>query len=55
MVDLADAGESDSEDDGCRVLYGQIIDSAYKIKQLAEAEKEKHINKGAWELYGKKK
>ena len=43
MVDLAEAGESTSEDDSCAILYGTLRDSAFQIKQIAEAEKEKHI------------
>ena len=47
MVDLAEAGESTSEDDNCRILYNRLLDSAYEIKQIAEAEKEKHTKKGS--------
>ncbi len=32
MVDLAEAGESTSEDDNCRILYNRLLDSAYEIK-----------------------
>jgi len=46
MVQLANKGDSEREDDGCGVLYGVILDSAFKIKKLAEAEKESHIKKG---------
>jgi hypothetical protein len=48
MVDLAEAGESGSEDDGCSILYGILRDSAHQIKKIAETEKEKHIKKGSW-------
>lgn len=48
MLDLADSGDVDREDSGCGVLYGVLRDSAYKIKQLAEKEKQSHINKGWW-------
>ena len=48
MVDLAEAGESGSEDDGCSILYSILRDSAYQIKKIAETEKEKHIKKGSW-------
>ena len=34
---------------GCGILYGMLRDSGYKIKQLAEAEKLKHIAKGWWD------
>lgn len=46
MIGLAEKGDSDREDDGCGILYGVLRDSAYQIKQIAEAEKEKHIKKG---------
>ena len=43
MVAVAEVGEPDSEDDSCAILYGTLRDSAFQIKQIAEAEKEKHI------------
>ncbi len=48
MLVLADQGDAQSEDSGCGILYGILRDSAYKIQQLAEQEKQKHINKGWW-------
>lgn len=47
MTILAELGDADSEDDGCRILYAQLLDSAHELKQAAEAEKEKHIKKGS--------
>lgn len=49
MILLADAGDADREDVGCGILYGILRDSAYKIRKLAEAEKQAHINKGFWD------
>jgi hypothetical protein len=46
MIQLANKGDAEREDDGCGVLYGVILDSAFKIKKLAESEKESHIRKG---------
>ena len=46
MLELADQGDAAREDRGCGVLYGILRDSAYKIKQIAEAEREAHIKKG---------
>ena len=46
MVSLAEKGDAKREDTGCDILYGVLRDSAYEIKQIAEAEKEKHIKKG---------
>ena len=48
MIDLANQGDQDRQDTGCGVLYGVLRDSAYKLKQLAEKEKQAHIEKGLW-------
>jgi hypothetical protein len=48
MAEIADAGDLAREDVGCGVLYGVLRDSAYKIKKLAEAEREAHRSKGWW-------
>jgi hypothetical protein len=48
MVELAQQGDADREDVACGVLYGVMLDSAFKIKKLAELEKESHIQKGWW-------
>jgi len=49
MLDLADEGDSVREDSGCGVLYGVLRDSAFKIKKLAEAERDAHKRKGWWQ------
>ncbi len=48
MVELADLGDGTREDVGCGVLYGLLRDSAFKIRKVAELEKEDHIRKGWW-------
>jgi len=48
MLDIADRGDAVREDSGCGVLYGALRDSAFRIKQLAEAERDAHIKKGWW-------
>jgi len=48
MIKLAERGDADREDIGCGILYGVLLDSAYKIKRIAEEEKEAHIDKGWW-------
>lgn len=48
MIRVADKGDVEREDNGCGILYGVLRDSAYKLKKLAEQEKEKHIEKGWW-------
>ena len=48
MIDLADEGDAMREDSGCGILYGVLRDSAFKIRQLAESERDAHIKKGWW-------
>jgi hypothetical protein len=48
MISLSDKGDAVRDDDGCGILYGVIRDAAFKIKKLAEAEKNAHIKKGLW-------
>ena len=48
MIKVADKGDIDREDIGCGILYGVLRDAAYKVKKLAEKEKEAHIKKGWW-------
>jgi hypothetical protein len=48
MIEIADEGDIVREDAGCGVLYGVVRDSAFKIKKLAEEEKETHMRKGWW-------
>jgi len=49
MMHLANAGDADREDVGCGIIYGVLRDCAYKLKELAEKEKEAHIRKGWWD------
>ena len=48
LLFLADKGDMQREDDGCGVLFGIVRDSAYKIRLLAEQEKEAHKRRGVW-------
>lgn len=48
MIKIADTGDAYREDVGCGILFGIVRDSAFKIKNLAEEEKQKHIKKGWW-------
>jgi len=48
MLSISDKGDLVREDDGCGILYGILRDAAYKIRKIAEAEKESHIKKGLW-------
>jgi hypothetical protein len=49
MLILADEGDAVREDVGCGVLYAVLRDSAYKIKKMAEAEREAHVRRGWWQ------
>ncbi len=46
MLRVADEGDATRKDVGCGVLYGVLRDSAYRIRKLAEAEREAHSRKG---------
>ena len=48
MLIISDAGDAVREDTNCGVLYGVIRDSAFRIKRMAEAERDSHIKKGWW-------
>lgn len=48
MLLLSDKGDSLREDDGCGILYGVLRDSAYKIKKMAEAERQNHMKRDEW-------
>jgi hypothetical protein len=49
MIAVSEKGDAEREDAGCGILYGVLRDAAYKIKKLAEEEKEAHIKKGWWD------
>jgi len=51
MSEIADEGDSAREDVGCGVLYGVLRDTAYKIRKLAEEERDAHIRKGWWKQH----
>ncbi|NNF98172.1 MAG: hypothetical protein HKM93_02250 [Desulfobacteraceae bacterium] len=48
MITLADQGDAEREDTGCGIIYGIMRDCGYKLQQMAEKEKSKHIAKGWW-------
>ena len=49
MINLADQGDTDREDNGCGILYGVLRDSAFKLRKLAEEENLNPIRKGWWQ------
>ncbi len=48
MIKLAQEGYEQREDPGCGVLYGIMLDSGYRLLDIAQKEKQTHINKGWW-------
>ena len=48
MIKLAQDGYEQREDHGCGVLFGILLDSGYRLLDLAQKEKHKHIQKGWW-------
>ncbi len=49
MLALADEGDRDRNDDSCGILYGIMRDTAYRIRELAEGECDKHRKMGKWD------
>lgn len=49
MIALAQEGYEHQKDPGCGVLYGILLDSGYRLLDLAEKEKNAHIQKGWWD------
>ncbi len=50
MIILADEGDDQRRDKSCGVLYGILRDSAYKLRNLAEKEKQNHKLNGIWDI-----
>ena len=50
MMLLADQGDTIRPDRSCGVLYGTLRDAAYKLKELAQAEKTLHTDQGLWDV-----
>ena len=42
MLALADEGDRDRNDNSCGILYGILRDMAYRLRNLADEECEKH-------------
>jgi len=49
MIQCADKGDNDREDDSCGVLFGIARDAAYRIMELAVAERLRHVKNGTWD------
>ncbi len=48
MIHLAQSADEHREDPGCGILYGILLDSGYRILDLAQKEKLAHKKKGWW-------
>lgn len=49
MIQLAQKGYEEHEDPSCGVLYGILLDTGYRILDLAQKEKHAHVQKGWWD------
>lgn len=49
MIHLARCGEEAAQDDGCLILYGELRDCAYRIREKAERERQMHLDRGMWD------
>lgn len=49
MIHLARQGYEEQQDPGCGVLYGILLDSGYRLLDLAQKEKHAHVQKGWWD------
>ncbi len=50
MIALADEGDRDRNDATCGIVYGILRDTAYRLRQLAQHECEKHKTAGKWDI-----
>lgn len=48
MIALAQTGYEQREDDNCGILYGVLLDTGYKLLDMAKKEKHSHVKKGWW-------
>jgi hypothetical protein len=46
MIELAEHGDRDREDPTCGILYGVMRDAAYRLRRMAEEERERHRRDG---------
>jgi len=50
MMVLADLGDHNRQDRSCGVLYGMLRDAAYKLRRMAQEEREMHRKNGIWDI-----
>lgn len=44
LLAIADRGETEAEDDSCRILYAVVRDCAFKIHAEAQREMRRHMD-----------
>jgi hypothetical protein len=49
MLALADEGDRDRDSGSCGILFGVLRDSAYRLRRLAEQERERRTAEGNWD------
>ena len=49
MLALADEGDQYRNDPSCGILYGILRDMAYRLRQLADEECDRHKQTGKWD------
>jgi hypothetical protein len=49
MLALADEGDRDCGGRSCGIIYGVLRDAAYKLRNMAQLECEKHRQAGKWD------
>ena len=49
MLALADEGDRDRLDDSCGILYGILRDMAFRIRNTAQQECDRHRQSGLWD------
>jgi hypothetical protein len=48
MIVLAEEGDRDRDDGSCGILFGVLRDCGYRLRRLAEEERERRRAAGAW-------
>jgi hypothetical protein len=49
MLTLAEDGDRDRDNGACGIMFGILRDSAYKLRRLAQQERERRTALGEWE------
>ena len=49
MLRLADEGDRYRDDRSCGILYGVLRDTGYRLRQLVDEERDKHVHADKWD------